>query len=376
MRYMKKIPALLLCFVLLLSCIPAKAAVIDKPTQYAESIQAFSEYLNGEYSLELDTLASWFEDLGNYEHSFFYFQYVQVLQDAENGQYTAALSKINRLKSSNAFTTSLEENGLPSVQELEYYVAGRKAEAESDLSAAAAAYNRCPDFFDSLARIWAVEDALFLQLYEKGCTACALDTFSGYMDAYIAFSSLPPYGYNDSSQKLEAVREQLLSRTSANGLNPQESVFWRYNRTAYNTSAATRSGNAAVFSLLKNRNKITREENHQLDLGKNPLENQGVFFNLSLPSKDGLDALLRDKSAHLLLTLPDGWMATLSYTMLTEKAALYDGSRLCFVIDPLIAQAQEHSPSLDGQSFSLVLIIEDCLFYETYGSFAQKQPGA
>ena len=372
----KKTFALLLCFLFLLSCRPAKAAIIDKPTQYTESIQAFRECLGGEDSYELAIIASWFEDLGNYEHSFFYFQYIQVLLDTENGQYTAALSKINRLKSSAAFAASLEENGLPSVQELEYYVTGRKAEGEKDFSAAVAAYNHCPDFCDSLSRIWVLEDEISRQLYESGCTALDLGTFAGYMDAYVAFSSLPPYGYNDSADKLSFVREQLLSQTNAKGLQPQESIFWRYNRTAYDTSAATRSGNVAVFSLLKNRNKITREENHQLDLGKNPLQSQGVFFNVSLPQKDGLETLLKDKKATLILTLQDGWTATLPYTMLTEKAALYDGSRLCFVIDPLIAQAQDHTPSLDGQSFSLVLIIEDCLFYETYGSFSHKQPGA
>lgn len=372
---MKKTLVLLFCFLFLLSGATGTAAIIDKPTQYTESIQAFGEYLNGEYSYELETIASWFEDLGNYEHSFLYFQYVQVLQDIENGQYTAGLSKVNRLKGSAAFAASLKENGLPSVQELEYYVTGRKAEAENDLSAAITAYNNCPDFTDSLSRVWMLEDELHRQLYEGGCTAYEAGTFAGFMDAYIAFSSLPSYGYSDSTEKLESTRDQLLNLTGAKGLQPQESVFWRYNRTAYDTSAATRSGNAAIFSLLKNRNKISREENHQIDLVKNPLQGQGVFFNISLPQKDGLETLLKDKKASLILTLQDGWSATLPYTMLSEKAALYDGNRLCFVIDPLIAQAQEHSPSLDGQSFSLVLLIEDCLFYETYGSFSQKQPG-
>ena len=120
---MKKLLCAVLAVILLLSC---GAFALTKNEIYKAAVDSFTEYLNDNDSVSLDTLYTNFASLGTYEWSMQFMLYTDILRSVQNGSYARVSTYLTVLRSNQDFCAFLEEQSkkskVGSVDELEAYV--------------------------------------------------------------------------------------------------------------------------------------------------------------------------------------------------------------------------------------------------------------
>jgi len=196
---MKKLLCAVLAVILLLSC---GAFALTKNEIYTAAVDSFTEYLNDNDSVSLDTLYTNFASLGTYEWSMQFMLYTDILRSVQNGSYARVSTYLTVLRSNEDFCAFLEEQSkkskVGSVDELEAYVNANKALGQGDSAAALQYFMSCPNFLDSTARILSIESSFLQEKYEK---AGALFEEGKYEEAAALFRELD--SYEDSAALLE-----------------------------------------------------------------------------------------------------------------------------------------------------------------------------
>lgn len=146
------------CTLLLLVCIllagwTCHAWAIGNQDIYTSAQNELIRYFNGENNKTLDALCADFESLGRYQESASFKYYASVLRDVEAGDFTRLDMLLRLLRSNTDFCAMLKEHAsLPSVDELEAYARGRKAEAEGLIDEAILYYLQSNAMLDSMDR--------------------------------------------------------------------------------------------------------------------------------------------------------------------------------------------------------------------------------
>ncbi|MBQ1257767.1 MAG: hypothetical protein IIX93_10920 [Clostridia bacterium] len=200
---MRKITALILSLVFLLSAFCGHAAVLTKAEIYEASVSSLKSYLNDEPTEALGDLVLAFGKLGDYKFSAPFMMYASVLRSVESEDYSTIQSMLRMLRMNSAFTDYLASDpDFGPLDNLESYAAGRKAEAEGDTDAAVQAYEACASYYDSYSRLIRLYADTLESDYQEAMACFSLNTLEGYTLAAALFESLDEY--KDSRAMAEA----------------------------------------------------------------------------------------------------------------------------------------------------------------------------
>lgn len=143
---------LLLLVILTVWVYPAQAE-LSKEDRYVAAQNELVRYFNGENSKSLEALSADFEALGLYQKSMSYLSYTSLLRDLEVEQFNQISLHITLLRMDADFCAMLSASALPTVNEIEAYARGRRAEAAHDNVNAIAYYQQCNAILDSMLRV-------------------------------------------------------------------------------------------------------------------------------------------------------------------------------------------------------------------------------
>ena len=202
----KKLVSLMLAITLLTACLfTASAAVLTKKERYDSAVAELTAYLNDEYDVDLNAVYTTFAGLGAYEHSVSFMLYIKVLIGIESGDYSYVKSSVAMMRRNPGFEEYLAENVVfGSIDALENYANGRKAELNGDSEEAMLCYEKAEGFADSYMRLTEIQFAIYEEQYEKAYTAYMNDTYEGYAKAAELFCPLTEFEYKDSVDLLAA----------------------------------------------------------------------------------------------------------------------------------------------------------------------------
>lgn len=157
----KKFSALIMVFIMAISCILPVLALGEEHRYYDEYVKALSDYLEGDtYAANLRSMKNSFDELRSYKMSAQFSTYIGVLLMIEDGDYKLISNSIRDLKADTRFIEYISENtafALP--DELQIYAQGRQAEDNNAFEMAKSCYSKVSGFFDSFFRIKEIEKA-------------------------------------------------------------------------------------------------------------------------------------------------------------------------------------------------------------------------
>ncbi len=116
--------------------------------------------------------------------------------DTDNPDPDMAIYRLKKIADSEEFGASLQENGLPSCEQLIVYIEARICERNGDYSSARKKYVQIPSVLDALDR----QIALIPMLYDQ---ACNLLDHKKYEEAAEIFKELSKEGWKDSEEKYQ-----------------------------------------------------------------------------------------------------------------------------------------------------------------------------
>lgn len=156
---------LLLIVLSLCFCGTVHAADMTKEEAYTENLSLLDLYLQADPAagVDINTLCSNFQGLGNYRCSMEFWLYASVLSSLEREEYNEALRFYNVLtlyadegsSFTNLFADSAFTDAYPAIRpidEMEQYIQARKEESAGNQAKAAEHFEKCLKFFDSRSR--------------------------------------------------------------------------------------------------------------------------------------------------------------------------------------------------------------------------------
>jgi len=201
----RKITALILSLLFLLSAFCGHAAVLTKAEIYEASVSSLKSYLNDEPTEAMGDLVLAFGKLGDYKFSAPFMLYASVLRSVENEDYSTVQAMFKMLRMNTSFTEHLASDpDFGPLEDLENYAAGRKAEAEGDPESAMLFYEACTAYYDSYSRLTALYSGTLENSYKEALSLFNMNTFEGYVLAAALFESLAENDYKDSAAMAEA----------------------------------------------------------------------------------------------------------------------------------------------------------------------------
>lgn len=225
----KRILSVLLTLILFMSIVPMGQAELTTKETYDEHLELLNLYMQGggaENGVSIDVLEDVFFSLNNYNQSMGFWMYCSVLQFLNNGDYDNAISFIHIMQSANyeGFRNLLKDDpsfreeysSICSVEELELYVQGRKAEHDGNNSLAESYYSQCMGCMDARDRFLAIRPNLndvyneALVLIQKGDYAAAREKAQYLLDN----------GFDGAKDLMVVIDARLAAQSNANAATP------------------------------------------------------------------------------------------------------------------------------------------------------------
>ncbi len=203
---MKRILCMILAMLMLLGAAPA-CAEPSRSQVFHACIEEMHKYLNGEDCLPLEDVYTQLDGLNNYGMSYPLSKYAKVLLDIENNDFTWYIIPIQSMKQNARFVKWLEDyEWLGSLDQLEYYAAGREAEYAGDAATALSSYGKCIGFYDAERRLDTLQKDFLAAKYQQAIQEAKKGTTAGYRNAYNLLLEIEKAGgYQDSAFILEGV---------------------------------------------------------------------------------------------------------------------------------------------------------------------------
>jgi len=175
-------------------CMPAQAAGLTKPERYEAALEELKYFLNDMGSMPLSDLSAMFDNLGAYQMSMPLTYYTMVLSSIENGNYDQVFYLTDILKQNTKFCKFLEEDGeLGTLEDLELYAQGRRAEMNGEHLKAVEYYQQCMWYRDSMDRVIDLQQSMLEAKYQEALSWYKRGTYEGYQRAYELFLTLGDY---------------------------------------------------------------------------------------------------------------------------------------------------------------------------------------
>jgi len=197
---LKKMFSLMLITVMLTACLfCANAAVLTKKEKYDAALKELISYLNDEGTEELKNIFNTFASLGSYEYSTGFMLYTNVLIGIESGDYSFVQSNINMMRRDAKFAEHLSKTEIfGTIDDVENYANGRRAEKEGDLLSAMAYYENANSYLDSFSRLFEMQSAIYEEKYAAAMAAFEAGTYEGYAECAALLEELAVQRYRDS----------------------------------------------------------------------------------------------------------------------------------------------------------------------------------
>jgi len=211
---LKKFFALILLACFLCPFFPVmNASALTQSEIYDAALNSLSAYMKGRNDCDLARIAEDFDELGPYEQSQGFQLYVEVLAGVESGDFRYVKTNISLLRDNTVFTEYLKDSedshNFGSIDKLEYYAYGRRAEKNGDYAAAIEYYKKANDFRDSYSRRAEIRLKLYDQQYRNAVYAFNLDTYEGYVKAAELFRELAEIDYDQSAEYLRQAENMM-----------------------------------------------------------------------------------------------------------------------------------------------------------------------
>lgn len=211
---MKRVLAFILMLALFTAAVPGYA--LSNKEKYTSTVDELRKYLGGEETMSLDEIYLSFSSIAQYELSAKLRDYADVLRRIEGGDFGIVSLQIANMRKSGEFCEFLaEDDCFGTLDELETYANGRRAELDENYQQAEQYYNQCIDFMDSYLRMQKMQDTILQLKYQEALQWFSLDTYEGYEKAYELFLELTQVNYKDSAGYLVSSDDmrQLLAPT-------------------------------------------------------------------------------------------------------------------------------------------------------------------
>ena len=196
---MKRILSCILAFLFLIST--AHTEGLSKRELYEMGLEMLYEF-DTEDTSGLEAACEFFAAAGTFKNATDYYMYAEAMlyiANADNNYFGLdyAISNLEVLQDDESFTSSLEDNGYPSCEDLRVYIEGRKLEHYGDIDEALEKYKSI-NILDTKKR-----RALLTNNNRQGDYEAAMRLYNAgkYYEAAMAFKALGDY--RDSREKYE-----------------------------------------------------------------------------------------------------------------------------------------------------------------------------
>lgn len=227
MSTLKRGMAALLLLVMMMGIVPAGQAELTARETYYEHLDLMNIYMQGggaENGVSIDVLVDVFFNLGNYNQSMNFWMYCYILRAVEEENYVEAISFLSLMERDAEFCNLLKEDpsfreeysSICSVEELQLYVQGRKAEHDGNNSLAVEYYSQCLGCMDARDRFLAARPNLndvyneALALIQKGDYAAAKEKAQYLLDN----------GFDGAKDMMVVIDARLTAQAKENAATP------------------------------------------------------------------------------------------------------------------------------------------------------------